>query len=212
VNTALPLITSDNLAALAALVCERDPRLAPILAQYGTPPLWAREPGFETLLRIILEQQVSLASARATFERLVARVAPLTPDTFLRVEETELRTIGFSRQKMRYARELAYALQSGTLSLKTLHELEDETVRAALTRIKGIGTWTAEIYLLMALGRPDSWPSGDLALAVAYAELTGLPERPSPRALEQLSQGWRPYRAVVARLLWHDYLSRRRMW
>lgn len=209
--TAVPLITSNNLAALATLVCERDPRLAPILAQYGTPPLWAREPRFETLLRIILEQQVSLASARATFERLAACVSPLTPETFLRVEDTELRAIGFSRQKTWYARELAHALQSGALGLKTLHELDDEAVRAILTRIKGIGAWTAEIYLLMALGRPDSWPSGDLALAVAYAELLGLPERPSPRALEQLAQGWRPYRSVVARLLWHDYLSRRRM-
>lgn len=202
-------ITSENLNALVALVCERDPRLATIVTQYGMPPLWAREPGFATLMQIILEQQVSLASARATFERLTALVVPFTPETFLQLDDPTLKQIGFSRQKMRYARDLSHALRSGALELTGLLEQEDDAVRAALMQIKGIGAWTAEIYLLMALGRPDSWPSGDLALAVAYAELTGLPKRPTPQELERLAQGWRPYRAVVARLLWHYYLARR---
>lgn len=188
----------------------RDSDLARVLDTFGPPPLWRREPGFATLLHIILEQQVSLLSAKRAFDRLVAVAGPPTPEGVLRLSGAELRAIGFSRQKAAYARALAEAVGTGTLELGTLETLDDDAVRAALTRVKGVGPWTADIYLLMALGRPDAWPGGDLALAVAAQEVKGLPARPSPAALAQLAERWRPQRAAAARLLWHYYLSRRK--
>jgi DNA-3-methyladenine glycosylase II len=156
---------------------------------------------------MILEQQVSLASARAAFDRLNEAVDPLTPPAFLRLTAPRLKRIGFSRQKTRYARELARALVRGTLDLDALARMDDDGVREALTRIPGIGRWTSDVYLLMALRRPDVWPSGDLALAVAAQDVKRLPGRPSPRELEELAEPWRPWRAVAARLLWCHYLN-----
>jgi DNA-3-methyladenine glycosylase II len=161
------------------------------------------------LLRTILEQQVSLASARAAYDKLLAIAAPLTPARFLELDDLELRAVGFSRQKARYGRELAAAIASGELDLDRLHELDDEAVAAALTRVKGIGRWTADIYLLLALRRPDIWPSGDLALALAVQQAIGLAATPAPPEMERIAEAWRPWRAVAARLLWHYYLSNR---
>jgi DNA-3-methyladenine glycosylase II len=194
--------------ALADL-CSRDPHLARIVADYGPPPMWAREPGFSTLVHIILEQQVSLASARAAYERLLAVAAPLTPKRFLELDDAELKAAGFSRQKARYGRELASAIASGQLDLDRLHALDDEAARTTLTQVKGIGRWTANIYLLLALRRPDIWPAGDLALATAAQRVMGLRSVPAPHELEAIGAAWRPWRAVAARLLWHYYLSNR---
>ena len=133
----------------------RDPVLASVLAKLGPPPLWARPPGFPTLLRIILEQQVSLASAKAAFDRLQAIVSPLTPERFLRLDDATLKAVGFSRQKASYGRNLAQDLASGNLDLEELSTLDDEDARARLIKLKGIGPWTADIYLLMAMRRPD---------------------------------------------------------
>jgi DNA-3-methyladenine glycosylase II len=191
-------------------LAERDTRLAAPLAAYGVPPLWPREPGFPTLLQIILEQQVSLASARAAFDRLCAAADPLTPARFLQFDDAELKVIGFSRQKARYGRELSRAVLSGALNLDAVHEMEDDAARAALTAVTGIGRWTADIYLLMALRRPDVWPVGDLALEVAAQRVLGLAERPSREELRGIAERWQPYRAVAARILWHAYLSERR--
>ncbi len=187
----------------------RDARLGAVLQRYGVPPLWAREPGFPTLLHIILEQQVSLASARAAFRRLLEVASPLTPERFLELDDTTLKAAGFSRQKTRYGRELAQAVLSGALDLERLALVEDDEVRGRLTAVKGIGRWTADIYLLMALGRPDVWPSGDLALAVAARSVLGLDALPTSAELLELAENWRPWRAVAARLLWHAYLSER---
>jgi DNA-3-methyladenine glycosylase II len=187
----------------------RDPHLAKVLQNHGQPPLWVREPGFPTLVYIILEQQVSLASARAAFDRLNAAVRPLTPSRFLRLTDAELKSIGFSRQKTHYTRLLAESLSRRHFDLGYLHELHDDAARKMLTAFKGIGNWTADIYLLSALRRPDIWPVGDLALATAVQEVKQLRKRPSPERLEKLSQPWRPYRAVAARLFWHAYLSKR---
>jgi DNA-3-methyladenine glycosylase II len=159
------------------------------------------------LLHIILEQQVSLASARAAYRRLNAAVRPLTPRAFLALDDAALKTIGFSRQKTRYGRELALALAEGRLNLRRLARQEDAAARASLTVIKGIGPWTAEIYLLMVLRRPDAWPTGDLALAIAAQRVKRLGGRPGPEELAALGEAWRPWRAVAARILWHDYLS-----
>ncbi len=185
-------IAVDELAA-------RDPDLAAIVARWGPPPLWDRAPGFPTLVHIILEQQVSLASAQAAFDRLRVAADPLTPNRFLELSDAELLAIGFSRQKARYGRELATAVIDGTLVLDRLPGLNDDAVHAALIAVPGIGPWTAAVYLLMVLGRPDVWPIDDIALAQAVAEVKGLDRRPGPRemiefgrALATLAFGRRP--------------------
>jgi len=186
-----------------------DAHLAEVVKNYGEPPLWVREPGFPTLVYIILEQQVSLASARAAFERLKAAVKPLTPRGFLKLNDAQLLRIGFSRQKALYCRLLAESLARRHFDLRCLHELHDDAARKMLIAFKGIGRWTADIYLLSALRRPDIWPTGDLALATAVREVKRLRKRPSPEKLEALSVPWKPWRAVAARLFWHAYLCKR---
>ena len=186
---------------------KHDPALASIVKQLGPPPMWTRPPGFRTLVFLILEQQVSLASARAAMDRLLAAARPLTPRSFLELSDAKLKAIGFSRQKTLYCRELAHVLLDGKLSLTALAKMEDSAARAELVKLKGIGTWTADNYLLMALRRPDIWPSGDLALAVAVQEIKQWKMRPTPGELEAIGLSWRPWRAVAARLLCHYYLS-----
>ncbi len=161
-------------------------------------------------MHIVLEQQVSLASARAAFDRLVLATDPLTPERFLRLTDTELLAVGFSRQKARYCRAIAMALVDGTLDLDGLAALDDEGAQQALETIPGIGRWTSTIYLLMVLGRPDVWPSGDMALRTAVADAKGFSTRPSVEELALMGEVWRPWRSVAARLFWHDYLARRR--
>jgi DNA-3-methyladenine glycosylase II len=202
-------LTEETLPHAVQALTSSDPHLGRIVARYGPPPLWQREPGFGTLIHMILEQQVSLASARAAYEKLARAVQPLTPQGFLGLSDVELRAIGFSRQKTGYGRDLALALLEGRLDLESLPSLEDALVTEQLLKIKGIGHWTANIYLLMALGRPDIWPGGDLALAVAVQKLMGLESRPSDQELREMSLRWQPWRAVAARILWHFYLSER---
>lgn len=185
----------------------QDDDLRAIVARHGPPPLWAREPGFPTLLHIILEQQVSLASARATFDRLCASANPLTPARFLELTDQDLKNVGFSRQKTAYSRGLANALIERRIDLDRLQHLDDHEVQRQLTSLRGIGAWTANIYLLMVLRRPDIWPMHDLALASAAQRVKRLAERPTPDQLQRLAEAWRPLRAVAARLLWHEYLS-----
>jgi len=203
------ILDEVTLAQALAELSAADADLAGVIKMYGPPPLWVREPGFPTLLYIILEQQVSLASARALYNRVRETVKPLTPRRFLKLSETRLRDLGFSRQKSLYARLLAEAIQGRKLALHKLHELEDHHARAKLTELKGIGVWTADIYLMSALRRPDIWPVGDLALAIAVQEVKKLRKRPSPEKLEAMSKPWRPWRAVAARIFWHAYLSKR---
>ncbi len=165
------------------------------------------EPGFATLVHIILEQQVSLASARAAFDRARALARPFAPATFLALDDRQLRVAGFSRQKTQYCRNLAQAILDKELQLGKLADLDDDEVRRQLTAIKGIGAWTADIYLIMVLGRPDVWPLGDIALAQAARELKRLSARPSGVEMTSIGESWRPWRAVAARVLWHHYLS-----
>ncbi|MCA1565099.1 MAG: DNA-3-methyladenine glycosylase 2 family protein [Acidobacteria bacterium] len=187
----------------------RDQDLARLFAEFGTPPEWFREPGFPTLVHIILEQQVSLASARVAFTRLLSLASPLTPERFLTLDDAELKGAGFSRQKTLYGRHLAGAVAGGELNLEAFGGMDDAEVKTKLTRVKGIGSWTADIYLLMSLRRPDAWPAGDLALAVAMREVKRLASRPTPLELTNIAEAWRPWRAVGARLLWNYYLKRR---
>ncbi len=203
------LLNEELFAQGVDFLAERDEHLAEVVQTYGRPPLWVREPGFPTLVYIILEQQVSLASAKAAFDRLNAAVRPLTPVRFLKLTDAELLRIGFSRQKTLYTRLLAESLARRHFDLRYLHDLHDDSARKMLIAFKGIGRWTADIYLLSALRRPDIWPTGDLALATAVQEVKRLRKRPSPEKLEALSAPWRPWRAVAARLFWYAYLSKR---
>ena len=205
-----PPLTSSSLASAIGELVGRDADLAGIVDRFGPPPLWDRVPGFQTLLHIILEQQVSLASARAALDRLRAAADPLTPSRFLELSDAELLAIGFSRQKARYGRALATAVDSGALDLGSMDRLGDDDVHRALQAVPGIGQWTSTIYLLMVLGRPDVWPVGDIALAQSVGEVKGLGRRPGASEMAALGEAWRPWRSVAARLFWHDYLGRRR--
>ena len=200
-------LSPARLAEGLAFLCAAEPDFARIHTRLGPPPMWAREPGFPTLVYIILEQQVSLASAKAAFTKLEQASAGITPHTFLQFSDEQLKAIGFSRQKAGYCRGLARAILQGDLDVEALSRLPDEQVHAALTGVKGIGPWTANIYLLMVLLRPDIWPAGDLALAIAYQKLKQLPVRPGTLELAAIADRWRPWRAVAARLLWHEYLN-----
>ena len=187
-----------------------DAHLAGVIERHGPPPMWTKEPGFPTLVYLILEQQVSLASAKAAYDKLIAEVKQLTPGRFLKLDKRTLKRIGFSRQKTLYARILAEEISTRRLDLRSLHSLDDDGVRARLTALKGIGPWTAENYLLFALRRPDVWPSGDLALQIAVQQVKGLRKRPSPERLDKMSKAWQPWRSVATCIFWHHYLSTRR--
>ena len=186
----------------------RDTDFNRVLTRFGPPPMWTREPGFAALVRIILEQQVSLASARATFDRLLNAVSKLDPYQFLKLDDECLRAIGFSRQKTRYCQGLAHEIKKDRFYVDGLAKLDDEQARAKLQSITGIGRWTADIYLLTALRRPDIWPVGDLALANAIQQIKHLKIRPHPEEQTRISLAWKPWRAVAARICWHYYLSK----
>jgi DNA-3-methyladenine glycosylase II len=193
----------DELAA-----CDSD--LAALIAAIGYPPIETRATGFPTLLLLILEQQVSIASAQATYRRVEERLGAIEPTALLTLDPHELRSLGLSRQKARYGLALADAVVTGALDLDALTHLPDETARARLIAVPGIGPWTADVYLLMALARPDVWPSGDIALQAAAQRVKSLPRRPSGAELDVLAEPWRPYRSFAAHLLWHLYLTERR--
>ena len=200
-------LTQKTFSQAIQYLCDSDPDLAHILTLLNPPPFWTRKPGFASLMGIILEQQVSLASARASFDRLLGAASPLTPDRFLELDDARLKSCGFSRQKTAYGRNLAKAIVDGHLNLSVLNAMPDKIARSELVKVKGIGPWTANIYLLTVLRRPDIWPTEDLALAVAAQKLKRLKARPTTQELENLSIIWKPWRSVAARLLWHYYLN-----
>ena len=202
-------LTEATLREGIAVLAGRDADLASVVERHGRPPMWDREPGFATLLKTILEQQVSVASAAATYDRLLEVVGVLTPDSFLAQDDAMLRRVGFSRQKTRYGRILAEALRNGSLDLQAVERLDDDAARDVLTTLSGIGLWTADTYLLMALLRPDVWPAGDVALQAAVQDVKGLPARPTHDEMVDLAEAWRPWRAVAARILWFHYLGGR---
>lgn len=201
------MLTTQTLKSAVDHLIQQDDALRRVFDTFGYPPLWAREPGFATLIHIILEQQVSLASARATMDKLIAALPSVTPEQFLTLDDAQLKAIGFSRQKTRYGRELANAILNGSLDIDSLATLPDDAVRRELIKIKGIGVWTANVYLLMILLRPDVWPTGDRALAVGVKEVLGLESVPSYPELDTIAERWQPYRSVAARMVWHHYLS-----
>jgi len=202
-------LTSRSLKLHSKTLASRCPHLALVYEKYGPPPLWDRPQGFATLLQIILEQQVSLASAKACFDKLCMRVGDVTPQSLLRSTDVELKADGFSRQKTAYARHLAEAVIARHVDFESLNSLPDAEVKTELIKLKGVGEWTSDIYLLMVMLRPDIMPKGDVALHTAWHKLSGEP-RPSSEEFLVIAERWKPYRSVAARLLWHFYLSEKR--
>jgi DNA-3-methyladenine glycosylase II len=202
-------LTAAAFAEHAVALARRDPALAGVIDAYGVPDFWHRPASFPSLVLFIVEQQVSLASAKAVFDRLTLALGVVTPETLLAAPTDVLVEVGLTRQKQRYIRLLAAAVADGSFDLVGLGRRPDGEVRQALLALTGIGPWTADVYLLSALRRPDIWPTGDRALQVGVAELLELDEVPDPTALERLGERWRPLRAVAARLVWHAYLCRR---
>lgn len=199
-------LNAKTLVAACGELARRCPHMAVVHERHGTPPLWDREPGFATLLQIILEQQVSLASAKACYEKLEWHVGEVKPENLLALTDSELKTIGFSRQKTAYARHLSEAVLEGRIDLKAIAGLPDADAKAELQRLKGVGEWTSDIYLLMALLRPDVMPRGDIALHTAWHKVSG-ETKPTADEFLAIAERWRPFRSAAARLLWHYYLS-----
>jgi DNA-3-methyladenine glycosylase II len=203
-------ISEDNISEISNQLAKCDPHLNLIFEKHGPPPLWKRNEGFETLVHIILEQQVSLASAKACLDKLAIKIGDISPENFLKLNDEELKSIGFSRQKTSYCRGLSEAILAKMIDLHLLQTLTNTEVKIELKSLKGIGDWTADIYLLMAMSRADVMPKGDLALHIAWRKLTGLEQNPTSDEFLEIAEKWTPYRSVAARMLWHFYLSERK--
>jgi len=203
------VLTEVNLVAAAKQLARRDQHLRLILNKFGPPPLWARRPGFSTLVKIILEQQVSLSSAASMFARLKKNVVPFQPVRMIELGEVHLKSLGLTRQKTAYCLHLAKSLTDKRLQLSQLSRMSDTDAKAALMEIKGLGSWSADVYLLMVLRRPDIFPATDLALVTSVTNLKQLTSRPSTNQFLEMAEAWRPYRSVAARMLWQYYLARR---
>ena len=199
----------DNFHLLCDKLARKDKDLRYIIRQYDYPPMWTRTPSFQTLIHFILEQQVSLAAARAALNKLKEKLGTITPKNLLSLSDEELRGCYFSRQKMVYAKCLAEAITSKQLNLKKLYSFEDAAIRQQLKTIKGIGDWTVDVYLLFTLQRTDVFPLGDLAMVNALKEVKKLPKETTKEKLLALSEPWKPYRSIATMLLWHYYIQKR---
>ncbi len=202
-------LTADGIADACGRLARRDPDLRRLLASHGVPPLWLKGPGFETLVDIVLGQQVSLMSAQRALERVRAAAGAVTPEAIASLGEEGLRRAGQTRQKARYVTGLARASLARRLDLGSAADLPDAAVAAALTAHTGVGRWTADIYLVMGLGRPDVWPATDLALVTQARRLPHIEAAASPDEIAEAAQAWQPYRSVAARILWQAYLTER---
>ena len=201
--------TQESLPLLCNKLAAKDKHLALLIKSFGYPPFWSRTASFATLIHIILEQQVSLASARAAFLKLQEKAGHITPQKILQLSDEQLKACYFSRQKTVYAKHLAQAIVNGSISLEALALLPDEQARFELKKIKGIGDWTVDVYLMMALHRCDLFPTGDIALLKSIKEVKGSNAFATKSEALLLAEHWRPYRTVAAFMLWHAYLSRR---
>jgi DNA-3-methyladenine glycosylase II len=199
--------TKENFHSFCDELAAKDKHLQQILTEYGYPPFWTRPNTFETLVLTILEQQVSLASAYAAYKKLKEKLSAITPKNVLALSDEELRSCYFSRQKIVYVRELANAILTKRISLKSFENKEDNVVREELIKLKGIGNWTIDIYLLHALQRTDIFPIGDIALvnAVRMIKETSL----TKEEILELSHKWKPYRSIATMIFWHYYIKKR---
>jgi DNA-3-methyladenine glycosylase II len=205
-DSARPLSDVESLEQHAAQLASRGSPFDRLLAQNGTPPLWRRPPTFATLVRLILEQQVSLASATAAYTRLSDRVGSVTPASVLASTDEQLRMDGFSRQKARYVQLAASRIDGGDIHLPGPGTGRDDAL-GALRSLTGVGPWTAACYLLFVCGDPDVWPSGDRALVVSMTRVLGLDAVPATDVVDEIASQWSPHRSTAARMLWHDYLG-----
>src|SRR5436190_3383458 len=200
---------SANFKKICNKLCRIDKDLHAIVRQYGHPPMWTRPATFQTLILTILEQQVSLASAYAAFKKLKEKIGYVTPRKILALSDAELRSCYFSRQKIIYARELANAIHTKQLQLKKLSLASNDEIRTALKKIKGIGDWTVDVYLMHALQRTDLFPLGDIALVNSLKQVKELAAHVSKEEMLQIAESWRPYRTIAAMILWHAYIQKR---
>ncbi len=198
---------SANFHSLCDQLATTDADLKKIIDTYGYPPFWSRANSFESLVHIILEQQVSLASANSALNKLKEQVQELTPGRVLLLTDEEMRACYVSRQKTAYIRYLAEALLSGQIKLEAFSDLPDDEIRSQLTSLKGIGNWTAEVYMISALHRADIFPIGDLAAVNALKRVKGLPIDTTNGQLLDIIDQWQPNRTIAAKILWHYYLS-----
>ena len=196
------------------LLCDelgkKDKELKKIIFTHGYPPMWTRPQGFSTLINIILEQQVSLASAKAAFNKLKEKTRTITPKNLIKLSDEEMKACYFSRQKMVYARHLAETLITKKIKIRSLAKNDDEEVRSALKQVKGIGDWTVDVYLMFAMQRADVFPTGDLAMMNSLKKVKNLPPASAKEKILEIAESWRPYRSVATYLLWHNYLEERR--
>ncbi|MES2108914.1 MAG: DNA-3-methyladenine glycosylase 2 family protein [Bacteroidota bacterium] len=199
--------TRDTYLSLCDDLAKRDEDLAAILSTYSYPPFWNRPNSFETLVHIILEQQVSLASALAALNKLKERLGELTPARLISLTDEDMRACYVSRQKNIYLKYLAEAILSGQLDLAALEDMPDDEVRARLTALKGVGNWTADIYLIFVLQHADVFPIGDLAAVNALKRVKDLPAETTREEILEIAVQWHPYRTIATMLLWHYYLS-----
>lgn len=205
------VFSADNFHQFCDHLSKKDKHLRQIIKTHGYPPMWTRKATFSTLILIILEQQVSLASAFAAFKKLKEKVKNITPKNILALSDAELRACYFSRQKIVYARELATAIQSKQLSLKKLTHATEEEIRTELKKIKGIGDWTVDVYLMHALQRTDLFPLGDIALVNSLKEVKQLAPHITREEMLTIAESWRPYRTIAAMILWHAYIKKRKI-
>ena len=203
------MFNEESFSKLCRKLARQDADLENIIRQHGLPPMWIRPNTFQSLVLFILEQQVSLASAYAAFKKLKERIGAVTPVKILALSDEELRACYFSRQKIIYARELAKAVQSKQINLKKLSLLPDEEVRIELIKLKGIGHWTIDVYLMHALQRTDLFPLGDIALVNSLKEVKLLPKDISKEKMLAIAEPWRPYRTIASMILWHAYIQKR---
>ncbi len=197
----------ENFNTICDLLAERDNDFLNVITRYGYPPIWKRDNTFEAIVHIILEQQVSLASALAHLDKLKERVGEITPSSILELTDDEMRDNFISRQKANYIRGVALAILNKELDLNTLSKLSDDEVRGQLIKLKGIGNWTIDIYLMLVLQRSDIFPIGDLAIVAAIKKLKNLDQNMSNEYLLRIADSWKPYRTVATMILWHFYLS-----
>ena len=205
----VPSFTKQNFYPICDKLARKDKHLLSIIKQYGYPPIWTRAASFQTLIHIILEQQVSLVSARAALNKLKEKLGTVTAKKLLALSDKELKACYFSRQKMVYAKCLANAMVSKQLNLKSFSTLEDAGIRQQLKMIKGIGDWTVDVYLLFALQRTDIFPLGDLAMISALKEIKQLNKETKKEEVLKLSEPWKPYRSIATMLLWHYYIQKK---
>ena len=201
----------NNFLSLCDSLAERDKDLKNIIIEFGYPPLWSRTPSFATLIHIILEQQVSLASAKAAFLKLESAIGHITPEKILQLSDEEMKACYFSRQKTKYAKHLAEVILNGELNIDALQTLPDNAVRTELKKVKGIGDWTVDVFLMMVLHRNDCFATGDIALMKSIKEVKGLVPLTSKAEILLITETWKPYRTLAAFLLWHAYVRKRNL-